>query len=58
MDSLVRDKSKERYILKLEVNRRVKRNTVSTTIRDTVPAGLNLIASSIMKVRGASTVLT
>ncbi|MBP6671577.1 MAG: OmpA family protein, partial [Bacteroidetes bacterium] len=56
MDSLVRDKSKERYILKLEVHRKVKRNTVSTTILDTIPAGLNLIASSIMNVRGVDSV--
>ncbi len=56
MDSLMRDKSKERYILKLDIQRKVKRNTVSMTIIDTVPTGLNLMPSSIMKVRGVDSV--
>ncbi|MFZ4622321.1 MAG: OmpA family protein, partial [Bacteroidota bacterium] len=56
MDSMMRDKSKERYILKLEVQRKVKRNTVSAMILDTVPEGLILMPSSIMKVRGVDSV--
>ncbi|MFA5833960.1 MAG: OmpA family protein [Bacteroidota bacterium] len=56
IDSMMRDKSKERYILKLDVRRKVKRNTVSTIILDTVPAGLQLVPYSVTSVHGVDSV--
>jgi hypothetical protein len=56
IDSLMQDKSKERYILKVDVQRKVKNNTVSTMILDTVPAGLNLIRASVTSVRGVDSI--
>jgi uncharacterized repeat protein (TIGR01451 family) len=56
IDSMMRDKSKERYILKLDVRRAVKRNTVSTMILDTVPSGLQLLPRTVTSVRGVDSV--
>ena len=56
IDSLLRDKSKERYMLKLDIQRKVKRNTVSMMILDTIPAGLILIPKSVTTVRGIDSV--
>ena len=56
LDSMMRDKSKERYILTLDVQRKVKRNTVSAMILDTVPEGLILLPSTITKIRGVDSV--
>lgn len=57
LDSLMKDKSKERYILKLEIERKEKRNTVSTMILDTVPNGLSLVKNSVTKLRGVDSVI-
>ncbi len=56
LDSMVSDKSKERHILKLELRRMEKHNTVSTTIVDTIPAGLNLMPRSVMAVSGVDSI--
>jgi hypothetical protein len=52
MDSTVRSRSKERYVFKLEVNRKKKNNTVSTVLYDTIPAGLSLIPGTLTTISG------
>jgi uncharacterized repeat protein (TIGR01451 family) len=56
IETMMRDKSKERYILKLDIQRKVKRNTVKTMIIDTIPDGLNLAPKTITLVSGVDSV--
>ncbi|MFA6456457.1 MAG: OmpA family protein [Bacteroidota bacterium] len=57
IETMMRDKSKERYILKLDLQRKVKRNTVKTMIIDTIPDGLTLVSQTVTTVRGVDSVL-
>ncbi|NUN70755.1 MAG: DUF11 domain-containing protein, partial [Bacteroidetes bacterium] len=56
LDSMLSSRAAERHIMKLDLRRIEKHNTVSTVIVDTLPAGLVLMSGTVTAVRGVDSV--
>ncbi|MEW5799164.1 MAG: OmpA family protein [Bacteroidota bacterium] len=56
-DSLVTAESKERYIIRIDIRRIAKKNTIATTVIDTIPSEFSLIKESVVRLKGIDSIM-